>query len=72
MMTDSFGINICLNDLYGYSEDLYSPWILAVIQGFYESTSCLLDYNSLPSLLTQRNTDPSGSNIYESSVVESG
>ena len=45
-----------LGDLFGYPEKLYSPWILALIQGFYESITCFLDIESIPSFLTKNNS----------------
>ena len=40
-----------LKELFQYEEELSSPWILPVIQGFYGTECLYLDLNALPSLL---------------------
>ena len=41
-----------LKELFQYDEELSSPWIMPIIQGFYDTVCCYLDFNSMPSLLT--------------------
>ncbi|KAI6651925.1 hypothetical protein LOD99_4804 [Oopsacas minuta] len=43
-----------LDELFQYDENLSNPWILPVIQGFYDTTSCSLNFHSIPSLLTKQ------------------
>ena len=42
-----------LKEILKYEEEIASPWILPIIQGFYDIICCPLDIFALPSLLTE-------------------
>ena len=42
-----------LKEILKYEEEIASPWILPIIQGFYDIICCPLDILALPSLLTE-------------------
>ena len=59
-----------VKDLFIFDSDVSQPWILPIIQGFYNTASCVLNLDSLPSLLT-KTVDPYFDDISEPSKTRS-